>query len=322
MRSMSAFQGLKQTVVRNFPTSRQYMVGVSGGRDSVTLLHWLIENGYQRLTVCHLNHRLRSRASDADAKFVKKIAAQYGFDFETQAADVRDLALKKKLSIEAAAREARYAFFFDVAKRRRCRTIFLGHHADDLVETFLINLFRGAGTTGLSAMRSVARRRIRNVDLTIVRPLLSIWRNEIDKYVREHRLEFREDRTNRDLSILRNRVRRRIVPYLEKTIGRKIRENIWRTAAILAEEENFFDLLVVDKSSDAARLAVKPLRKMGVALQRRVLHKWLREADVADVGFDLVERVRALVDLTAGVAKTNLPRNRYARRRAGMLFLE
>jgi hypothetical protein len=79
---------------------------------------------------------------------------------------------------------------------------------------------------------------------------------------------------------------------------------------------------VVDKSSDAARLAVKPLRKMGVALQRRVLHKWLREADVADVGFDLVERVRALVDLTAGVAKTNLPRNRYARRRAGMLFLE
>ena len=319
---MSSFQGLKQGLVRNFPTSRRYLVGVSGGRDSVTLLHWLIENGYQRLTVCHLNHRLRGRASNADAKFVKKIAAQYAFDFETQAADVRDLALKRKLSIEAAAREARYAFFSDVAKRRRCRTIFLGHHADDLIETFLINLFRGAGTAGLSRMRDVASRRIRNIDLTIVRPFLSIWRDEIDKYVQQHQLKFREDSTNRDLKPLRNRVRRRVIPYLEKTIGRKIRTNIWRAASILAEEENFFEVLLPEARVDPAQLTLEPLRQMGVALQRRVVHKWLRSADVADLGFDLVERVRALIDLSAGVAKTNLPRNRHARRRAGKLFLE
>ena len=153
-------------------------------------------------------------------------------DFETGSADVRALAKRKKTSIETAAREARYAFFASVAKRRRCHTIFLAHHADDLVETFLINLFRGAGATGLAAMREVSTRRIEDVDLTIVRPLLSVWRDEIDNYVRERRLKFREDASNKNLAPVRNRIRRRIIPYLEKTLGRSIRQNIWRTAVI------------------------------------------------------------------------------------------
>jgi tRNA(Ile)-lysidine synthase len=319
MRSISEFANLAQPLISNFPTSERYLVGVSGGRDSIALLHWLAENGYRRLIVCHLNHRLRGRASAADEQFVKKIAAQSGFDFESRASDVRALSHKKKLSIEAAGREARYAFFADVAKRRRCHTIFLGHHADDLIETFLINLFRGAGTSGLARMRDVARRRIQSINLTILRPLLSTWRSEIDKYVRKHRLRFREDSSNRDLKALRNRIRHRVIPYLEKTIGRNIRANIWRAASILAEEENFFELLLPKEPGD---LAVEPLSKMGVALQRRVVHRWLRTADVHDLGFDLVERVRALIDVSAGVAKTNLPQNRYARRRAGKLFLE
>src|SRR4030095_15375990 len=130
---------------------------------------------------------------------------------------VHSLAKKKKMSIEAVAREARYSFFAKVAKHRRCRTILLAHHADDLVETFLINLFRGAGTTGLAAMREISTRRIGDVDLTIVRPFLGVWRNEIDKYVREHCLKFREDASNKNLAPLRNRLRRRIIPYQEKT---------------------------------------------------------------------------------------------------------
>src|SRR4029077_13262819 len=108
------------------------------------------------------------------------------------------------------AREARYSFFAKTAKRRRCRTIFLAHHADDLVETFLMNLFRGAGLTGLAAMRATSTRRVDNVDLTIVRPLLSIWRTDIDKYVRAHRLKFRQDASNQGLIPLRNRIRGRV----------------------------------------------------------------------------------------------------------------
>ncbi len=308
--------------LRDFPANRHYLVGVSGGRDSVALLHWLKTSGYDNVIVCHLNHQLRGRSSDADAKFVEKLAVKYDVNFELGCADVRALAVKGKKSLETAARDARYSFFGRIAKRRRCHTIFLGHHADDLVETFLLNLFRGAGTTGLSAMREISTRPIDDADLTVVRPLLGVWRTEIDKYVREQGLKFREDASNRDLTPLRNRIRGRVIPYLEKTIGRNIRQSIWRTATIMAEEENFFETLLPDKLSALTALTVEPLRKMASALQRRMLHKWLRAGDVPNLTFDLVERVRGLLDLTKGVAKTNLPGNRHARRRAGKIFME
>src|SRR5213080_3922588 len=175
---------LKTQLLRSFPPGERYLIGVSGGRDSVALLHWLISLGYKRLIVCHLNHQLRGRSSDADARFVEKLAAKYQVDFELGVTNVRALAKKKKTSIETAAREARYSFFAKAAKRHRCHTMFLAHHADDLVETFLLNLIRGAGLTGLGGMRDVSSRQIHGVDLTILRPLLSIWRSEIDKYVR------------------------------------------------------------------------------------------------------------------------------------------
>ncbi len=312
----------RDVLPRDFPTGRPYLIGVSGGRDSVALLHSLVDLGYKNLIVCHLDHQLRGRSSAADARFVEKLAARYDVDLAIESANVPVLAKKKKTSIETAAREARYLFFAKVAKRRKCRTIFLAHHADDLVETFLINLFRGAGSTGLSGMREVTTRRVDDVDLTIVRPLLGAWRSDIDKYVRKHRLKFREDASNKSLAPLRNRVRRRVVPYLEKTVGRNIRQNIWRTATIMAEEENFFETLLPEKLSDLTALAVEPLRKMSLAVQRRMLHKWLRAADVADIGFDLVERVRTLLDVTNRVAKTNLPQDRHVRRRAGQIFIE
>src|ERR1700757_2690650 len=153
--------------LRKFPRHHRYLVGVSGGRDSVSLLHWLVDLGYHKLIVCHLNHQLRGRSSDADARFVEKLTATYRADFERGTANVRALAKKKKRSIETAAREARYSFFAKAARRHRCHTIFLAHHADDLVETFLLNLIRGAGLTGLAAMRDVSTRRVNDLTLTI-----------------------------------------------------------------------------------------------------------------------------------------------------------
>jgi tRNA(Ile)-lysidine synthase len=306
--------------VPKFPPSQRYLIGVSGGRDSVALLHLLVDLGYRRLIVCHLNHQLRGRSSDADARFVEKLAAD--FDFELDSADVRVLARKKKMSVETAAREARYSFFAKVAKRRRCRTIFLAHHADDLVETFLINLLRGAGLTGLAAMRDVSTRHIGAVDLTIVRPLLSVWRGEIHAYVRAHRLKFREDASNKNLSPLRNRIRHRVVPYLEKTLGRNIRQNIWRTATIAADEENWIDNQVRVSPNRDDHLSVKELRVLPIALQRRTILKWLRAQNISEIGFDAIERVRSLLDPTTQVAKVNLAKDRHVRRRAGDLFVE
>jgi tRNA(Ile)-lysidine synthase len=332
----------------DFPPGARYLIGVSGGRDSVALLHWLISLGYKKLIVCHLNHQLRGRSSDADARFVRKLVDRYNqtfvgqtprlpgprtrkrsalparsdpnIEFEVGMANVRALAEKTKTSIETAAREARYSFFAKAAKRHRCRTLFLAHHADDLVETFLLNLIRGAGLTGLAAMRDVSKRQVDDVELTIVRPLLSVWRRDIDKYVRECRLTFREDATNKNLAPTRNRIRNRIIPYLEKMLGRNIRENIWRTAIIAAEEEKWIDNEVPD--STGADFSVPKLRALPIALQRRAILKWLRAQNISEVGFEVIERVRALADREALMAKVNLPKDRHVRRRAGKIFIE
>ena len=307
-------------LLSRFPPSASYLVGVSGGRDSVALLHWLIEAGYKILIVCHLNHQLRGSSSNADARFVARLADGYNVDLQLGSANVRALAKKKKMSIEAAAREARYSFFAKIAKRHCCRTIFLAHHADDLVETLLLNLFRGAGLTGLAAMRQVSARHIDDVELTIVRPLLSVWRSEIDNYVREHDLKFREDASNTNLGPLRNRIRQRVVPDLEKLLGRNIRQNVWRTATIAAEEEDWIESQL--PVSTEVELSVAKLRGAPVAIQRRRILKWLRAQDVANVGFDVIERVRSLLDVANPAAKTNLPENRHVRRRAGKIFIE
>ena len=348
---------LKPTLTRDFPPDAPYLIGVSGGRDSVALLHWLVSLGYERLIVCHLNHGLRGRSSDADARFVERLVKRYNheavgrailpnrshpkaerlsgaqkdkrsarptmngpFEFELGSANVRGLAKKKKMSIETAAREARYAFFAKTARRKNCRNIFVAHHADDLVETFLINLFRGAGNAGLAGMREISTRQIDGIDLTIVRPLLFIWRGEIDHHIQKHRLGFREDVMNKSLTPLRNRIRHRLIPYLEKMLGRNIRQSIWRTAMIAADEEKWIENEL--RAWTAADLAVAKLRSLPIALQRRALLKWLRAQNISNVGFDAIERVRSLIDREASIAKVNLPGNRHARRRAGKIFLE
>lgn len=311
---------IPKNFLSEFPPDGRYLVGVSGGRDSVALLHWLVDSGYKRLIVCHLNHQLRGRASTADASFVQKLATKYDVDVAIESTNVRALAAKRKLSIETAARKARYKFFAETGKRSRCRTIFLAHHADDVVETFLINLFRGAGNTGLGAMREVSKRRIGDVDLVIVRPLIGIWRREIDRYVRAHRLKFREDASNKDLAPLRNRIRRRVIPYMEKMLGRNIRQTIWRAAVIAAEEENWIETQL--PNSTDRDLTVAKLCALPVALQRREILKWLRAQNVRNVGFDVVENVRALLDVDSSTAKVNLPEDRHVRRRAGKIFIE
>jgi tRNA(Ile)-lysidine synthase len=305
---------------RDFPREARYLIGVSGGRDSVALLHWLVNLGYRKLILCHLNHQLRGRSSLADARFVEKIAGKYRGEFDLESANVRAFATKQKMSIETAARDSRYSFFAKVAKRRRCHTIFLAHHADDLVETFLINLFRGAGSAGLAGMREFSTRCIDDVGLTIVRPLLGVWRKQIDNYVRKHQLAFREDASNKNLNPFRNRIRHRVIPYLEKICGRNIRPAIWRAATIAGEEEAWIDRQVPDSSN--AELSAAKLRALPIALQRRAIFKWLRAQKVSEIGFDVIDLVRSLIDQDARVAKVNLAGNRHARRRAGKIFVE
>ena len=313
---------LPRELIARFPLTRRYLIGVSGGRDSVALLDALIGAGYRRLVVCHLDHQLRGRTSTADAKFVKTLAAKWKLQCEVGRCDVAALARRTKQSIETAGRNARYDFFARIARRRRCPTIFLGHHADDLVETFLLNLFRGAGPAGLSAMRPVTARPVNGTQLTIVRPFLGTSRDEIDSYIRERGLSYRDDLSNDSVAPMRNRVRHRIIPYIEKQLDRNVRRALWRAATIAADEAEWADALLDANATESRDLRVKDLREQPRALQRRTIQRWLQSRGVADLDFDTIELVRTLIEPDAPRAKTNLPRDRHARRRAGKLFLE
>lgn len=299
-----------------FAPEERCLVGVSGGRDSVTLLHQLHAVGFRELIVCHLDHGLR-RESGAEARFVEKLAAQFQYEFVLQREDIGALAKRRRKSLETTAREARYSFFAHVARERDCPRLFLAHHADDQVETLLFNLFRGAAANGLAGMSPFTTRTIDGVALQISRPLLGTWREEIDAYVSRHRLAFVEDPSNADRKFTRNRLRHEIIPLLEQAYGRDIRRAIWRSAEILrAEDELLGDLL----GEVASELSVPALTLEPVAMQRRRLHAWLKSHGVPDVGFAEVETVRAL--LNSRPAKVNLPGGWHARRRAKRIFLE
>jgi tRNA(Ile)-lysidine synthase len=297
-----------------FPPDRRYLIGVSGGRDSVALLHWLKARGYRRLIVCHLDHQLRGAASRKDGQFVRRLAERNGFPFEIAKVDLSE----RTGSIEAAGRAARLELFTKVGRKRRCPTIFLGHHADDQVETFLLRLFRGAGRRGLGAMQEVSQ----VGPLKIVRPFLGVWRAEIDAYVAEHRLKYREDATNAEVIARRNRVRHEIVPELEKRFGRNLRSSLWRAANVLAEEDALLETLVPHELADGENLQVRTLTALPRPLQRRAILRWLRVREVPDAGYETVEAVRRLLDPKMRVAKVNLPNDLHARRRAGVIFLE
>ena len=290
------------------------LVGVSGGRDSVALLHWLATAGARGLVACHLDHSLRAQ-SGGDAAFVKKLARTLRVSCVIGREDVRARAKRTRRSIETAARDARYEFFARIAEERGVPRLVLGHHADDQVETFLFNLLRGAGSGGLAAMRPVSMRGT----LEILRPLLGVWREDIDAYIAKHALAFREDASNTDPRHTRNRLRHELVPMLCATFGRDVRSAIWRAAELCSAEHEFL-AGILTPADTAAELDVRAMRELPPAVQRRVIHAWLRANGVRTIDFDDVENVRALLDSPR--AKTNLPGARHARRRAGRLFLD
>ena len=298
----------------------RYLIGVSGGRDSVALLHALVEAGFRRLIVCHLNHGLRGRSAAADARFVAALAAKMGLECVAEKVDVAQWAKERGLSLETAAREVRYEFFARVARRTRCRALFLAHHADDQAETFLFNLFRGAGRSGLGGMSRDCQRTVAGVRLRLLRPMLGVWRKEIDAYVKGRALRFREDESNAGAEFTRNRVRHDLLPSLQRVFGRDVSKTLWRTALILRDEEAWLAELS-GEAETGAQLAVPELSAQPLAQQRRRILAWLRRNAVPDVGFEQVETVRSMLE-RGGPAKVNLPGNWHARRREKRLFLE
>lgn len=299
---------------------RRALIGVSGGCDSVALLHLLVERGYRKLIVCHLHHGLRGRSADADARFVAKLAEKLGVAVVVAKADVRAAAKSHGMSLEEAGRAVRLQFFARVAKESRARTLFLAHHADDQVETFLQRLLRGAGARGLGGMAAEAHWGT----LKVVRPLLHVWRQELEAHAHTAGWKWREDASNTDRAHTRNRIRHDLMPALQAAAGRDVRSALWRTAEILRAEDEWLGALTDDVlAAQQSPLAVGALRSMPRALQRRLLSAWLGHF-VEGVEFAHIEAARALLepDAEGHPAKANLPAGFHVRRSAGRIWVQ
>ena len=262
------------------PKKEPVLVGVSGGVDSMVLLHVLSQHA--KIQIAHFNHRLRGKASDGDERLVSETAKKLGIHCHIERADVKTIAREQKLSIEMAARKCRHEFFARLASKLDIRTIALAHHADDQVELFFLRLLRGAGPEGLAGMRQSAPSPV-DPALTIIRPLLHATKEEIRAYAAEHKIAFREDATNAATSILRNRLRHKLIPLIERDYQPALTRIILRTMELIRAE------------SDAPQ----------TALERRRLREQLYAAGI-DATFDLVEYLRINPDTPVSVAPDRL----------------
>jgi tRNA(Ile)-lysidine synthase len=303
------------------PVRRRKLVAVSGGRDSTALLHALHATGHRNLVVCHLNHRLRGRASAGDAAFVRRLANRLGFPCEVVAVNVTREAQRAGESLETAGRRARHRFLAECARRHRCRLVLMAHHADDQAETVLFNLLRGAA--GLRGMEPETELRVPDyrTPLRLLRPLLAVTRADIDAWIAARGLTFREDATNAEPAASRNQLRLTLLPFLSEALGRDVRPALRRAAEISRAEQEWLDELAAPAAA-ADTLDARALRAESPALQRRVLWLWLRRQALRGIGFDEVEAVRAMLDLARGPARVNLPDNRFVRRTDGRLRVE
>jgi len=300
------------------PKRRRYLVGVSGGADSIALLHLLVEHGFQNLVVCHLDHRLRGKASTGDARFVEKTAKQLGLPFELGRMEVAALSKTNGCSLETAGREARHAFFAGCAKKHRCPRVLLAHHADDRAETALWNLLRGSH--GVKSIRPEQTIRTNGRALELIRPLLGVRRSELRDFLTQRGIAWREDATNAEGIAIRNRLRLEALPLLEDIAGRDIVPALLRAADASLDQEAIaaWALDRANVRDPQGRLHLPALRALPAALQRAAIHRYLGEHGIAGLDRDLLDRALALLD-PANPAVLNLPGGHHLRRRAGRM---
>ncbi len=271
---------------RLFKRGERVVVAVSGGVDSMVLLHVLYtlapDFGWE-LSVAHFNHRLRGRSSDADERLVRGTARRLRLPCAVASAEVRKGAEARGVSIEMAARELRHAFLARCAKSRGARVVALAHHADDQVELFLLRLFRGAGGEGLGGMKARSASPT-GERVTLVRPLLEFSKEEIVSFARVRGIRFREDASNASAEFERNWVRQELLPKLRRRQPAVVK-NILRTMEIAGTEADFI-------SQAASTSAGRSFSNLHIAVQRRLVQRQIQHLGVAS-DFQLVEALRA-----------------------------
>jgi len=298
------------------------VVGVSGGPDSLALLHILRRMSpvlNLKLHVAHLNHGLRGAEAVADAAFVAEVARRWELPLHQKTISVAQIARQQKKSVEDAARIARYTFLAAVAQKTSARKIAVGHHADDQSETVLLHFLRGAGLDGLRGMRPAAPVPVvADAAATLIRPLLETTRADIEAYCREHHLSPRLDTSNTDGAFTRNRVRHQLLPALE-AFNPNIRAALRRTAALMQadfslverEVDRAWQFVVKTATADAIAIDRADWQVLSPAAQARVLRRAVARMRRAatDIDFRHIERALVFLNEADAGAQWMLPQN-------------
>jgi len=248
------------------PRGSRIVLGVSGGPDSVCLLNIfvILQKKYDLdLLVAHVNYNLREKDSQRDEQSVKKLAEKFGLRFVLLAPKTA------KKSGEEPLRKIRYDFFEKIRKENDFDLIAVAHNSDDQVETFLMRVIRGAGLQGLSAMKYKNER--------IIRPLLGISRKEILEFLKKNKISFRLDKTNRQSIFFRNKIRNKLLPYLEKNFNSNIKQTISNSLESIREDYDLISELAKRELAKNKELRVSKLLELHPALQKRVLREVLEQ---------------------------------------------
>lgn len=272
------------------------LVGVSGGPDSVALLYFLnsLKKKYNfEIFAAYLNHSLRKEA-EREEKFVKDFCEKLGIKVYIGKKDVIKYKNNNKLSLEEAAREIRYLFFKEIMKKIDANKLALAHNADDRIETSLMFLIRGCGREGVKGIPPVRKEE----NFIIIRPFIKIFRNEIEKYLNEKKLNYCIDYSNFEKKFFRNKIRHNLIPYL-KRYNPQIKEEILKFSEIEEEENQFLEEItiknyrniLVEKRESLIVLDRKKFENLHISLKRRILRFSIKEIkkSLNNVGFDHIE---------------------------------
>lgn len=308
------------------PASSRVAVALSGGADSVALFLALAEiaktDGFCVVGAAHLNHQLRGADSDGDEQFCRELAGRLNVPIEVERVDVAQLSRDAGVSIEHAAHVARYAFFDRAAARFDAAAVAVAHTKDDQAETFLLRLLRGAGPRGLSGMHPRAG--------IVVRPLIDTPRSDVRDFLRSHDVPFREDASNADLAIPRNRIRHELLPLLEARFAPGIVDVLDREAAIAREDADYLDeaartaaARLIARTARGVELAADALVAEPPAIARRVIRiaQQMAAGGHCFIGFDAGEAVRRFA-VSKSTGQLDLPGHRVNRRGGALVLTE
>lgn len=297
------------------PPSAKLLIAVSGGPDSLALLHILTAIfPPESLVVAHLNHGWRAEAA-AEAEFVRETAVSHHIPCHIEKSDVIGLARAEGLSLEEAGRKARYDFLARVARQVGAKAIAVGHHADDQGETVLMHLLRGSGLAGLRGMLPVSPLPGAD-DLWLVRPLLTTSRAEIEQYCQELSLNPVTDPTNADTTYFRNRLRHELLPHLAD-YNPQIAQRLQHLAVVTATDYALIEQLTQEKwveivrecGPDWVKLDKTGWQALPLSLRRSTLRQAVRQlrSNLRDVGFEPVEQARLVAEAGTTGQQATLP---------------